>query len=48
MQSLDMGVGIDAIDVERLQTVLKDQNVILHFDDAWRMDSSNQSGGESV
>lgn len=48
VQSLDMGVGIDAIDVERLQTVLKDQNVILHFDDAWRMDSSNQSGGESV
>ena len=34
-QALSDGVGIDGIDVPKLQNTLARQNVLLHFDDSW-------------
>jgi hypothetical protein len=45
VQALEKGVGVDALDVARLQKTLEKQNVIIHFDDSW---IPQNGGGERV
>ena len=43
--ALETGMGVDAVDVGKLQKTLERQGVMLHFDDAWVPQSG---GGERV
>ena len=43
--ALETGMGVDAVDVGKLQKTLERQGVMLHFDDAWVPKSG---GGERV